>query len=230
MNYKIAICDDEDNCIKVIRYVIEDYFQDKKIMCEIDCFTSGNELLEKAYKFDIIFLDVEMEIVNGLEIKNQLSRLVDLRIIFVTNYEQYMSEAYGKNVVAYVNKTEINRIKDILNKIEIEDSEHKFINVNGREIDAYDIKYVKADGSYCDIYYNGTSSKLCVYLNELLERLPISFVRVHRSYIINLRFIRYINKNEILLKDNTIILISRRYKEIVLKRYFEYVRRRTGIA
>lgn len=229
MNYKIAICDDEDKYIKAIKDVIEEYFHDKQSSCEIVFFTSGNELLKQAYKFDIIFLDVEMDNINGLEIKNNLSRLVDLRIIFVTNYEQYMSEAYGKNVVAYVSKTEINRIKDILKKIEIEDSEHMFITIDGRMIDVYDIKYVKADGSYCDIYYNETNSKLCVYLNDLLERLPNSFIRVHRSYIINLRFIRDINKIDIILKDNTKITISRSYRDIVFKRYFEYIRRRTGI-
>ena len=226
MAYKIGICDDENKYIKDIGNIIEDYFKDRKDDYEIYCFNDGYKLLDKADDLDIVFLDVEMDIVSGLEIKNKLTKLSDLRIIFVTNYEQYMSDAYGRNVIAYVNKSEIVRIKEILTKIENEDQENILLTLSDKTLDTYDIKYIKANGAYCSIYFQDQECVACIYLNDLLKRLPASFIRVHRSYVINLRYVRDFLKKHILLSDNTQIPISRSYREAVKKRYFDYVRGR----
>lgn len=224
MNYNIAICDDEQRYIDELQTIIHNYFKNSTHNYNLHTYTNGKELLKNVSIFNIIFLDIELNRTNGIDIKNKLSKYQDIRIIFVSNYEQYMQEAYGRNVIAYIKKSEMHKVQHVLTTIEKEDSEHQFLMLNGRNIDIIDIIYIKSQGSYCHLFLNQSEFMICIYLHELLTKLSDFCIRVHRSYIVNIRYIKDIQKNEIILHNDTIIPISSTYKEKVLKIYFDYLR------
>ena len=224
MNYHIAICDDEQEYINKVEFIVKEYFQNSNNTYQLYKYLNGKNLLKDISMFNIIFLDIQLKNINGLDIKNKLSKYHDLRIIFVTNYEQYMQEAYGRNVIAYIKKTEIYKIHNILKTIENEDYEHQFIILDGRTIDTIDILYIQAEGAYCRIYLHYSDTIISIYLKDLLNKLNSFFIRVHRSYIVNIRYIKDIQKNKIILSNEKVIPISPTYKENTTKAYYDYVR------
>ena len=92
-------------------------------------------------------------------------------------------------------------------------------------IDIKDIRYVEGMSEYLRIYMEGQSRPIIVLLSmkKLQERLPVStFMRIHRSYIINLKKIQEVNKNRIIMDSNTYIPIGDLYKDT----FNEYLNRK----
>lgn len=190
---------------------------------EICYFSDGLKLIDNICSYNIVFLDVEMDVLNGLQIKNIISHYRGIRIVFVSNYEQYMSEAYGVNVVGYVSKKKLSRIQDVLNMIISDDAEHMYIQIDGNQVDTFDIIYIQADGSYSNIFLIQKKIYLCAYLKNILDRLPDNFIRVHRSYVINMRYIKTF-ENDVITLGNEKIPLSRKYKNDFIRKYYDYLR------
>lgn len=224
MVYNIGICDDETRFISLIENEIKAYFNDKHTY-SIHTFQSAAKVLESSLSLDLIFLDIEMPDINGIEIKNKLE-LIGFKgaIVFVTNYEQYMKDAFGKNVIAYVQKKDIHRLKKILRSFECNQRESKFIKISDSTIKVNDIYYISADNGYCNITTKNKSHYYSIYLNEILRRVDDKlFVQVHRSYIINLRYVDNFNGSEIKIVNGGKIKLSRKYKDQFMKKYFAYL-------
>ena len=91
--FKIAVCDDESLFAENLKELISNYMTEKDLVCEIDTYISGKKLLEQGVKvtqYEIIFLDINMEEIDGIkaaETIRELSR--DVFIVFVTAYVDY---------------------------------------------------------------------------------------------------------------------------------------------
>lgn len=225
MNYKIGICDDEYTCRENIKKTINNYFSKNNNTCSIYEFSSGQSVLESAQKLDILFLDIEMDGINGLEVKDQITTIDTLSIVFVTNYQHHMGQAFGKNVIAFINKDEIYKIDEILSQIEKKELLHQQIRIGNDSFDTFDILYAKADGAYTTIYLKDTNVLCCIYLNDFLKKIPnYNFTRVHRSYVVNLFYVKDILATNVLLSNNNEIPLSRSYKKDFTDIYFRYIR------
>jgi len=162
---------------------------------------------------------------NGIEVKNQINS--DCTIIFDTNYKQRMYEAFGKNAIAFIKKDELYRINDTLTKIEQEEMEHKIVQLGNQLIDIDSILYAKAEGSYTHIHTMEEDFLECIYLSHTLEKINSnSFIRIHKSYIINMKYIRKINSKHVLLINNSRIPLSRLLKKDVTEQYYNYIKSR----
>ena len=140
----IGICDDE-NCMReqvamVCKEVVEKYNTD----IQIETFSDGKQVIEK--EFDILILDIEMEGVDGISVKNIFqNRKKDTIIIFVTSHDEMMSQAFGVNVIGFVTKCYLksqlpvilnSAIKRVMNTV----------NIDG--IDSRKICYIEAEHVY----------------------------------------------------------------------------------
>ncbi len=224
MKYVIGILDDENIYRDKIRDIVVSHLNEKELSNTILLFENHSELFEKIKDIDILFLDVEMDSMNGIEIKDRLSKYIDLRIIFVSNYLQYMDEAYGKNVIRFIKKDKLDGITNILDRIIVEDSNYQYIKIADQKINSYDIEYIKADGSYSTIYTSTKEIMVCKYLKNVLELLPNYFIQTHRSYVINLHNVKSIQNKDILLDNNVIVPIARGNYEKVMKTYHQFIR------
>lgn len=105
---KIAVCDDEKYYRNYIKRLVLNEFRIRKICCEVDLFDSGDKFLElgdEIAKYRIVFLDINMEGLDGIEtVKEIRRRTPELHVIFVTAFITYAIEGYKYDVVRYLLK------------------------------------------------------------------------------------------------------------------------------
>ncbi len=217
----IGICDDE-NCMReqvamVCKEVVEKYNTD----IQIETFSDGKQVIEK--EFDILILDIEMEGVDGISVKNIFqNRKKDTIIIFVTSHDEMMSQAFGVNVIGFVTKCYLksqlpvilnSAIKRVMNTV----------NIDG--IDSRKICYIEAEHVYNILHLEDGSEMSVRRTSAQLEMAltSVGFIRIHRTYIINMAYVEHI-------KDKTIVVngcelpVSSRLKSGFKKEYSKYCR------
>lgn len=223
--FKIAICDDDTFYINKIKDIVVNYFSDEG-KYEVYMYSNAKQILNEKINFDIIFLDIEMPLITGIELKEKLEKSnFKGIIIYITNYEQYMNEAFGKNVVAYISKDKIHRIKDVLIKFEKCNSVNKIIKISDTVLRINDIYYIEADKGYSYIYTKDKSYYFSIYLSDILRRINSDlFIQVHRSFLVNFRYIDKFSDKIITLVDGRIIKLSRKFKDEFISKYYSYLK------
>lgn len=228
MNYfNIAICDDNKLIQREVYELLNEYFKGKRIKIKIELFNDGDELLQSITDFNIIILDIKMNRVGGIEVKDKLfwDRNTS-KIIFLTDYEEYMSDAFGKNVYGFVQKDNIDGIYKYLGIAINEFKSHEVIKIGNDEITLKDIMYIKADRMYAHVYLtNSTNKYFRLNLSGLSKKLDDTlFERIHRSYIVNLMHIKKCDKNRIILKNDEVLPLSKTYKCVVQDAFVDFKR------
>ncbi len=238
---QIAICDDE----KVFRNQLMKYL-DKHIplleetygQIAVEYFDSGETLLcayRESKRFDILFLDLRMERVNGFEAANQI-RMMDNRviIIFITSLAEYVFRSFEYKPFWYMIKpiTE-NSFIDVLKKALAEhqaylSNEYAFktreeglerVNIAHiifMESLSRQIKMHTVDGEY---FFYGSINR------EEAKLSPVGFVRIHKSYLVNVLFIQRVGKTNLYLKNGRSLPISERRYKTVFDVYTDYLAR-----
>lgn len=168
---KIGVCDDDIKYIEIIKKKLLDYYKTSKINMKLFLFSNGNALLQNKVNLDLILLDIEMEEVSGIDIKNFLDKSNNkCKVIFISNHENKMIDAFGRNVIAFLHKSNISDIVIYLRRMERECFEHKLISLGNYQFDSYDIIYAKANGAYTNIIIHNKSYFCCIYLNNVLKK------------------------------------------------------------
>ena len=236
---KAAIIDDEKHCIKTLRYQLEKNFKGIEVVFAVSDATEAKVLVEQ-YKPDIVFLDIEMPVMNGLQFLEQFNP-IPFKVIFTTAYDQYAIRAIRLNALDYllkpVNKEELEiaienyaREKDNTSREQITQlhlfKEKKVTDTLALStgqglffVKLKDILYLEADDCYTHVIVKDGKkflvSKTLANFDEILTSDP-SFFRAHKSYLINLGYIKqYIRGDggEIIMQDDKHIALSRNNKE-----------------
>lgn len=230
---KIALCDDEEIFLNETAKYCEQYFTDKGIEYEITKYSEGRKLLA-ADEYDIVLLDVEMPDMNGIEVKRYIEgQRSSTRIVFISSYPEAMPDAFGDNVSGFLVKPVVytklcEKLDEVLSKIKL-DSRFIMCDTGEECVKAFvkDILYIEAKGRYTEIHkVNGDSIRLVSksigdYEKEGYEEL----VRCHKSYIINLEYVRSV-KSEVRLKNGVELPLGRTVKDIVRAEFERYILRR----
>ena len=239
---RIGICDDERTSIERVKKCCEIVCQETRIEYSVCIFQSGEEVLQycrdtdKA-RIDLLFLDIEMPGISGTELMEQVKKKYQIwRIVFVTSHLGCMQEAFSQKTIGFLSKpvTVEEVSKKILEVYEdlTENVQLQFTGDRGDPIAVLtdDILYMKGEGSYTRIYVRQSGSVQGILISKTLgtmekelEKLP--FIRVHKSYIVNVTKIRYLNTEVHLLECETRIPVGRFYKNVVKETYFEYGKR-----
>ncbi len=218
----IAI-DDEPKAIEVIRHHIS------KIsgIALIEHFYHAKEALTflKQNPVDLIFLDINMPHLSGIEMLDELQRKP--YIIFTTAYTDYAVDSYNYNAVDYLLKPfEFERFQIAIDKVkklleQPQQSKSFFFIKDGFKnikIEFKDILYIKGSGNYLDICTIEKCYSPRMTFSELAEKLPSAqFIRVHQSYIVSIGHIQKIADNHVHISTYK-IPISNRYKELLFER------------
>ena len=184
---------------------------------------------------DAIFCDINMPDLNGMDFVKSLA--TPPLVVFTTAYSDYAVEGFKINAVDYLLKPfglddfrrAANRLKDRISPdggsasvaIPQEDAEEDddtiFVKTDYRvvKIAISNIRYVEAMSEYLKIYLtNQPKPIITLYsMKKMEERLPDYFMRIHRSYIINLKQIQEVNKNRIIMDSETYLPIGDNYRE-----------------
>ncbi len=193
---RIGICDDIFEYCSSIKSYVEYYFKINSTKCETYTFLNGKDLLSSNINFDILFLDIELNDINGIEVAEQILEFTpNTIIIIVTNYRKYLDAAMDLNALRFIDKPITQeRITSALEKAIIE--------INNGSITVHtktnEIKKIRK----CDIIYVEVVRKTSTFYtkNEIIEcNEPITkfrdilnssyFAIPHNSYIVNLNYV-----------------------------------------
>lgn len=188
-------------------------------------YASSVEIINQS-EIDIAILDIKMHGKDqGFQIANYLKENKNIPIVFLTSFsdQKTVEEAVKYDPKGYIvkpfNSSDIYTTLEVV-KLHIQNkSNHLLIKSGGEKVlcDLDEIQFVKADDKYIEIYTTENRYVERNSLNNFLTRLKnSSFIRVHRSFVVNTSFIDRITNNAIIIGDESIPL-SRKYKEEFLK-------------
>ena len=178
---------------------------------------------------DAIFCDINMPDLHGMDFVKSLA--VPPLIVFTTAYSEYAVEGFKINAVDYLLKPfglqdlqrAANRIKDRLTesvataKPATDSTDSLFLKTDYRivKVNIPDIRYVEAMSEYLKVWIEGEAKPIITLLSmkKMEEHLPNNFMRIHRSYIINLDKIQEVNKNRVIMDSDTYLPIGDLYKD-----------------
>ena len=178
---------------------------------------------------DVLFCDINMPDLNGMDFVKSLA--VPPLIVFTTAYSEYAVEGFKVNAVDYLLKPfglqdlqrAANRIKDRLTesvaaaKPATDSDDSLFLKTDYRivKVSIPDIRYVEAMSEYLKVWIEGEPKPIITLLSmkKMQEHLPNNFMRIHRSYIINLNKIQEVNKNRVIMDSDTYLPIGDLYKD-----------------
>ena len=194
MKFHIAICDDDFQQRNLLYMFVEKYMKYKNVLFDTTLFSSGEELLEMNKTYDILILDIIMSKVSGIDVKEKLfEKRNSSNIIFLTNHDTYIKNAFGKYVYAYVNKKDYQVLTKFIDIILKEKLEKGIYKINNSIFISSEIKLIASNGSYCDIYKtDGKIETLRIYLKDIEKILSTCefLKRIYRSYIVNFNYIK----------------------------------------
>ena len=189
----IGICDDLKAAVLELQEIIEEYCRKKEITADIVTFDRGEEALLHIDSVDILFLDMEMPGMDGIETgKEILKRKKDCKIIMETSHEERFKEAFYIKAYRFASKPfSIPEIESCL-----EDAIHTFIGSDVVElwesrkmcsVAQKDIQFLKAYDGYVEAYVGGRVMRKDVSLNKMEETLDKRlFFRVSRECVVNM--------------------------------------------
>jgi DNA-binding LytR/AlgR family response regulator len=221
--FYIAVCDDEEYFRKREKQLIEKYMQLKDYKYRIDVFQSGRELLEldsKLSQFDMIFLDINMEEIDGIETAREIRKITkNTYIVFVTAFITYALEGYKVDAVRYLLKDDeclekaVNEcLETIVYKMNYEEHKTTFAFQEGEKtIRIEDIVYIESN-LHKLIFHMSGNIKYTMYakLDELSDSLrETGFCRIHKSYLVNFRYVENVERYKAELIDGRSLAISK---------------------
>lgn len=227
----VAIVDDE----KVIREQIRKLAVKYEPNCNIKTFETGEELLAEGKKYDLVFLDIQMEGINGIDTARVLrEKQEDIVLIFITGVKEYVFEAFDVSAFHYLLKpvkekkfAEVfQRAKKEVEKTTKQKQEYLFIKTKNRSftINRDNILYIENRGKKVEIHIGNKVIETYVAMKELEKQLCGNFYRCHRGYLVNMAHIaEYENDSISLSNGEKIFMAKERYNEFV-KEYMQHLR------
>lgn len=235
----IAVCDDEIRECCHFSGRLRTILTQMKVPCMIKQYNSGRLLLQAAEEFDIVFLDIIMSGMDGMETARLLRhKFSDKLLIFISSSRQYVFDAFAVEAFEYLVKPIDDRklrqtLARCVARIERPSEDYIIISKDRhtRKLFLDDIRYFEIHGRLIEAH--GQSSVFSWY--EQIGTLETAltgrnFVRCHKSYLINLKYVDVFNKQEATLDNGEKILIARRRYEAFCTAVLEYMRTNGGIA
>jgi DNA-binding LytR/AlgR family response regulator len=233
---RIAVCDDEIfqrlDTINKLKNVLKNINFDY----EIEEFSSGENLLSSEGYFDIVFLDIKMDKLSGIDTAKKIRENNSTsKIIFITSFEEYVFESFDVSAFHYlikpVSEEKILEITDkVLKAFHEEKNNNLYIVITkGRQsvkILLDTIYFFEMQNRIVTIH---TTNGIIQYYDKIsnIEKKISSngFFRCHRSYIVNLKYVMKFDKSTITLDDNIKIMLSQSKYDDFSKSFLIYLKR-----
>lgn len=230
---RILICDDEVRYIQPLRKCLEQYMAEHNIPSEITETVAPQKILLSKEVYDIAFLDIQMENVDGLTLAKELrQRNRKTALFFITNYEGYQDNAMDLQALRYFKKPfEPERLIAGLDKaLEYIDGAYVdvFLYSGGvqQRVLVDDILYLTLDGRKVAIQTAKSRFLVTGKLEEWIERFPHTFFRQpHKSFLVNLHHVERYAYSELQMSDGTRIPIAPKKQPEFRRIWFEYIGR-----
>lgn len=240
---KIALLDDDKTALLISKGAIESFFQEKNIAISLDAFSSPINFLAMAEEenYRLVFLDIDMPEINGLEVGKQLKSFnPQTDIIYLSQREDLVFDTLQLHPFGFIRKSRI--IQDFASFLELfvntalnTNRENKKITISCKtetiSADIDQVMYIEGNRNYQTFYLkDGSKFDARVLMGELEGKLKENgFIRVHKGYLVNYLFIRMIGTNEVKLTNNKVLPLSSKRKDEIMEEYLSVTRKNKSI-
>ena len=220
----IAVVDDE----KAIREHICGLVEEQQPESRIETYATGEELLASGKRFDIVFLDIQMEGMNGIEAarslreKNANLGVEDTVLVFITGIRDYVFDAFDLYAFQYLLKPiDEGKFAEVLERAVREAAKKKerrvlFIKSRNLTLDQSEILYIESRAKKVEIHTVRQTIEIYAAMDELEAQLGDEFYRCHRAYIVNMDCItEYDGESITLTNGDRVYLTKKKYGEFV---------------
>ena len=234
----IALIDDNLNDLNTLKSFIDKYTESDELDSHIEVnITTYNDptlfLNENNFKYDLIFLDIEMPKINGISLAKRIrEKDSNVGLVFITNMAQYAINGYEVSAIDYILKPldyydfalKFNKIinfvkRNISNYIYLKSVENNLIKV-----DVNEIIYVEIFSHYLIYHLENREIKVRGTISEAENNLSnYYFSRISKSFLINLKHVINIKLDNVLLDGNIELIISRLRKKDFLEAFYKYL-------
>lgn len=239
-----VIVEDELAAREVLKNYLSKYCPQIEVVGEAQHIKEAVPLLHEIQP-QLVFLDVEMPFGNAFDVLEACKDL-QFETIFVTAFSEYSLKALNQSAAYYLLKPiSIEELIVAVNKVHHQIMNHELFNRNKIIVENFhetkpekqqvilptlegfevvkmeEIVRLRGNGNFTDLYLNDGSKKMvCRFLKHFSEILPLPFIRVHKSHIINMNCVKSYNKGGIVtLNDGAEIEVSPTYKEEFLRNF-----------
>lgn len=228
---KCLVIDDEPLALQQLASYVEKipYFT---LVAQCHGAVEAREIIDRE-RVDAIFVDINMPDINGMDFVKQLS--APPIVVFTTAYSEYAVDGYKVDAVDYLLKpfglddfkraaTKVKKRYELENNAAAQqpadDDDSIFLKTEHRVIRANiaDIRYVEGMSEYLKIYIEGQRPIIMLLsMKKLEERLPSYFMRIHRSYIVNMKKVSEVSKSRVAINADTVLPVGDIYKDALMQ-------------
>lgn len=232
MQINVAICDDEIKICSHIENILIDILSHKFLEFDIDAFYSGEALCEEIerIKYDLVFLDIELPKMNGVEIGKYIRETKNdniTQIVYISSQQEYAMELFKVRPIDFLVKP--------LDEKQLENVIDVYINLNGgmkdtfhyrkgyssHKVEIFKIMYFVRNNRKVSMFTtDGEEETFYESLESVYERVKnYGFLFIHKSYIVNYRFIQIMRYDHVVMADNEEFSISQSRRKAIRDKY-----------
>ncbi len=234
---KIAVCDDESRALAIVSSAISGIFADMGQETVMETFSTPAVFLKRleSQDFDLVFLDISMPKMDGIQLGKAIQSLDHAPdIVFVSSRTDRMFDTFTVEPLGFVRKGHfMEDLNEVLNRFAAKKRKGRegdmvcFQDGKGTlSVDINQVKYIECVRNCQVLYFEDGVSQRKIYsrMATLEEELRShSFIRVHKGYLINCRFIRCFEAKGVLLTTGDHISIGRSYSQSARSEYLAYI-------
>ncbi|TDW14734.1 LytTR family two component transcriptional regulator [Breznakia blatticola] len=223
---RIAIC--EDNTADATH--LKQLLAQSGFETQIEAFTSGEEFIEhmQPFIYDVIFLDICMKEINGITLAEHIRKQDShTQLVFTTSNNEYALVGYRVQALQYLIKpVKSEDINQVLQQVRKQKEDVRYIPFvsEGKRIDVacQRIMYIEIYGKNTMIHT--TDGPICVHLSidVMSQLLPSSFVRTHRSYIVNFNYVKKLEE-DFIMENGAKIYIRKKGAEEIKQKWHDFL-------
>lgn len=223
MQFKIGICDDDIELRNNLENKIKDIYSKYEVTLEFYGYDNGEEFLNavegETGKFEIVFMDIDMPKISGLEVaKNLHEKFPETILIFVSAHEQYVYESFTYSPFRYIRKYRIDAelrlaLDAAYEKLEIIQDRFIVVRTDDAQIrlNHSDIMYYETEGRKINIHMsNGCNYLISKTMKEFVEEMnDDNFIKIHSGGMVNCKFVQQYSNNDLTLDNGERLIVSR---------------------
>lgn len=215
---RVAIVEDEQQAYELLNKYLGDYGKENAVTFDIARFVSSEQFLAVAKgKFDIVFMDIELPGMNGMDASQKLREFDEnMALIFVTNMAQYAVKGYEVQALDFLVKpvsyaSFSMKLKRAMHHVEKRQDRYLTVSMkNGvRRLLISKIEYIEVSGHHLYFHFEDEVIDACGSLSKIEKEIGSdSFSRCNNCYLVNLNYVTSISSKDVVV-GNDILLISR---------------------
>ena len=227
---KIAIVEDSLIDQDILETFVKEFLFEKSIAFEITTFDNGKDFLETKDKFSLIFLDMYLPDMIGIDVLREVrDRQEDARVVFSTSSKEFIEQSYEEDALHYLVKPVTReKINLVLNKFLNIQAELQTVSLKvGRDKENYQISSIKYLESYshkCILHIASRDIEISESITDVENKFKTyDFIKINRTTIVNMAYIKEVNSTGVILDGNVYVSISRNTKSKIKAEISKYM-------